>query len=485
VQRDTRKGQFPRFSPDGQWVAYHVGGTRRAAKLYLVPATGGTPKELETGVPWAVYPVWSSDGRRLLFLGNLDPTGSIETTADWWSVPAAGGKAVKSGATEALDKVGIRFNTTDPVGPHPHPNAWLSGGNHVIFSGFLGESINLWEAVIAPGNWRISSPPRRLTSGTRENEPSVGATGRIVFSTAATHTQIWSLPMQMNEGKVAGELQQVTRGAADDGFPTLTANGKTMVFATRRSGNSSVWTKDLASGSENPLVATHWNDFRGIISPDGSRVAFTRRTESSPGFADLYIIPAGGGAEEKIAGSVEAVMGWSSDSRKILYMWGRPFRFRTFDVANSAVVDILQHPKHNVDDARLSPDDRWICFKLEQQPGHEPTFISPVRNGVAAQEDEWIRITDGPVDGRSWWSPDGNLLYYLSERDGSLCLWAQKLDKVSKHPLGPAFAVYHLHGRRHSLGSAGFGYGMGPDKLYFGLLETTGNIWMAEPQVAR
>jgi hypothetical protein len=39
-------------------------------------------------------------------------------------------------------------------------------------------------------------------------------------------------------------------------------------------------------------------------------------------------------------------------------MWGRPFRFRTFDAASRAVVDILQHPKHNVDDARLSPDDR-------------------------------------------------------------------------------------------------------------------------------
>jgi hypothetical protein len=138
-----------------------------------------------------------------------------------------------------------------------------------------------------------------------------------------------------------------------------------------------------------------------------------------------------------------------------------------------------------VDDARLSPDDRWICFKLEQQPGHEPTFIAPVRNGVAAQEDEWIQITDGPVDGRSWWSPDGNLLYYQSERDGSLCLWAQKLDKASKHSLGPAFAVYHVHGRRRSIRAAEFGYGMGPDKLYFSLLETTGNIWMAEPQVAR
>jgi Tol biopolymer transport system component len=226
-------------------------------------------------------------------------------------------------------------------------------------------------------------------------------------------------------------------------------------------------------------------DFRGIISPDGSRVAFTRRIESASGFADLYMIPVGGAAEKKLAGAVEGVMGWSADSRNILYMWGRPFRFRTIHVTSRAIVDFLGHPKHNVDDARFSPDDHWVCFKLEQQPGHEPTFIAPVRNGVAAQESEWIQITNGPVDGRSWWSPNGNLLYFLSDRDGSQCIWAQKLDPVAKHPLGPAFAVYHFHGKRRFLSSAPFGYGMAPDKLYFALQETTGNIWLADPQGAR
>jgi Tol biopolymer transport system component len=479
----AKEGQFPRFSPDGQWVAYNVGFTRRAAKIYLVPATGGAPRELEIDVPWAISPVWSPDGKRLLFLGNNDPTGSIVATGDWWSVPVEGGRAVKSGAVEAFGKAGLHFFSGITAGPLPA--AWLDGGNRILFSSFLGDSENLWEVSMSHGVWRISSAPRRLTSGTHESQPSVTAADRIAFSTANTNTGVWSLPLQANEGRVTGELQEVTQGAIGNTFPTVSADGKAMVFVTKRSGNESVWMRDLATGSEQPVVATHWNDFRGIISPDGSRVAFTRRIELASGIADLYMIPVVGAAEEKLAGAVEAVMGWSSDSRKILYMWGRPFRFRTIDVTSRAVVDFLEHPKHNVDDARFSPDDRWVCFKLEQQPGHEPTFIAPVRNGVAAQESEWIQITNGPVDGRSWWSPDGNLLYFQSDRDGSLCIWAQKLDPATKQPVGPVFAVYHFHGKRRSLGSAHFGYGLAPGKLYFALEETTGNIWLADPQGAR
>ena len=37
---------------------------------------------------------------------------------------------------------------------------------------------------------------------------------------------------------------------------------------------------------------------------------------------------------------------------------------------------------------------------------------------------------------KPFWSPDGNLLYFLSSRDGFLCLWAQWLDPSTKHPLG-------------------------------------------------
>lgn len=60
------------FSPDGRWVAYH---TRSSAAwdVFVMPAAGGTRKWQVTS-DGAVYPVWNSDGTRLLvtkFNGDL------------------------------------------------------------------------------------------------------------------------------------------------------------------------------------------------------------------------------------------------------------------------------------------------------------------------------------------------------------------------------------------------------------------------------
>ena len=49
--------------------------------------------------------------------------------------------------------------------------------------------------------------------------------------------------------------------------------------------------------------------------------------------------------------------------------------------------------------------------------------------------------------------PDGNLLYFFSERDGFPCIWAQRVEPLTKHPLGDMFPVYHLHHARRSVRS--------------------------------
>ena len=51
------------------------------------------------------------------------------------------------------------------------------------------------------------------------------------------------------------------------------------------------------------------------------------------------------------------------------------------------------------------------------------------------------------------WSPDGNLLYYQSCRDGFNCIWAQQLNPDTKEPVGEPFGVYHSHSARRALGN--------------------------------
>ena len=66
-------------------------------------------------------------------------------------------------------------------------------------------------------------------------------------------------------------------------------------------------------------------------------------------------------------------------------------------------------------------------------------FILPVRDHSVTQQD-LIAVTDGSgYDIVPEFSPNGNVLYFFSQRDGARCLWAQRLDPGSKRPAGAPF----------------------------------------------
>jgi eukaryotic-like serine/threonine-protein kinase len=94
---------------------------------------------------------------------------------------------------------------------------------------------------------------------------------------------------------------------------------------------------------------------------------------------------------------------------------------------------------------------------------------------------EWIPITAGELsDDKPRWSPDGNLMYFTSNRDGFMCIWAQRLQHDTKRPVGAPFDVYHFHTSRRSLANVGLGpleTSVARSALVFNLGEVTGNIW--------
>ncbi|MFN0167070.1 MAG: hypothetical protein ACKV22_11635, partial [Bryobacteraceae bacterium] len=361
------------------------------------------------------------------------------------------------------------------------PNAWFH--DELIFSdsapGAPGSTLhftsNLWRIPISSSTLRVSGKPRQLTFGTGLNHSArVSADGQVVFSNGVRTSNIWSLPIETSQGKVTGGLRRLTQGTAHHTEPCLSPDGQKMLYVAGPYGRGRVVLKDIAGGKETLLAAPGFLGGSPAYSPDGSRIAvWSEDGERRP----IYIVPVGGGAE-KVCEHCGLAPAWSSDGARILYDWGVPRYVGLLEVSTGKTVHILKHPTSALVQARFSPDDRWISFvEMAAASGRTRLMVVPFR-GAAIPESQWVTVTDGSAtDMRPRWSPDGNLLYYHSNRDGFRCLWAQRLDPVTKRPAGSPFSVYHFHSARLALTTLNQGISVGRDKIVMSLQELTGNIW--------
>ena len=76
ITKQPTDGYCVRWSPDGSMLAF---ASQRSgeAKIWLVPAQGGNPVMLETGLPGDHHVSWSPDSKRIAFdarLGNAPPS---------------------------------------------------------------------------------------------------------------------------------------------------------------------------------------------------------------------------------------------------------------------------------------------------------------------------------------------------------------------------------------------------------------------------
>jgi len=148
---------------------------------------------------------------------------------------------------------------------------------------------------------------------------------------------------------------------------------------------------------------------------------------------------------------------------------------------------VLSDPAHNLWHAYYSWDDKWITFLMQTGADfdHFRVYITPSENFVPAGPDRWIQLTDGEYhDDKAQLSPDGNTLYFTSNRDGFMCMWAQRLDPKNKRPLGAPFAIQHFHGsqRVHSgiSQAADLELNVAKDKIVTNLDEVHSDIWMMD-----
>jgi Tol biopolymer transport system component len=479
----ARHGRRPRFSPDGTRIAYWVNAAVwYVGQVFIVSASGGTPVPVQPAFASASYPLWSADGSKLLFLGARDAKDLPVGAVDWWITPADGGAALQTGAREILRREGIVSG---------RGGQWLVAaddwvGNDVFFAGGSDERMNLWRLVVSPRTAKAEGPAHKLTSGTSiETRPSVTA-GRAAFASLNNAVNIWSLNLDVNTGKVTGSTEQVT-SSAFDARTSVSADGRRLVFISSRLGNPDVWMKDLQSGRETALTATPSREEEAEISADGTRVVYTV-WEGPRGV--LHQLATRGGVPERLCEDCGRPWEWSPDGSKILYLIEEGRRnanvaLGLLDVVTRQKTDYIVSPGYSIARVRFSPDGRWISFTAVNAGGTH-LVVAPYRPDSPPREDAWIPITEHrPFNqDKTRWSPDGQMLYYVSDVDGFRCIWAQRLDRLTKRPVGDPLQVHHSHNVRRSLMNVRvplfFELSLTSDKLFFNMGETTGNVWMAE-----
>ncbi len=445
-------------------------------------------------------PVWSPDGKHLMvYVSPKD--GYVWDAADWWLVALNGAPSQRTGNFRVLKHQGFSLGF-DRI---PHLSQWTN--DFITFAAGFGDAVNAWRVPVSKDG-RISGAAERLTSGTTlEISPTMSANGDLVFASLNRTAGVWSAAADPDRAEIKGELRKITDGATEF-MPSISADGRKLAFtsaharapaesdavaSTRLAGSHEPLAvaqeavqlqtriRDLSTGKETAVVSAAVPQWHPQISRDGKMVSYT---SSKPG--EVYAVPASGGSPRKIAGGLNAfTWDWSLDNQRLLLNKIDQRNVFIADLNSGTEKPLLSRAGFELFQAKFSPDDRAIavvgCRSADFGGSQCQIFVVPLESGVPAGPNGWIAI-DHPSgwDDKPRWSPNGNLIYFISDRDGYLCLWAQRLESRTKKLVGAPIPVYHFHNTRLGMVNLDTGIleiAVAKDKIIVGLGELTGNIW--------
>lgn len=476
LPRKLGEGDWPRFSPDGAYISYvstRAEGSDPTPSIRIIPADGGTAKEFKVEKRLSGGPVWSQDSKGLFFIGYGDPQARRDER-DWYFLSADGGSPRSIGAQERLRTVGFEIG---------RDLALTSSG--LLFAEGDIDSTNLYRMPLDTTSQNVSGDPVPLVVGAGYNfSPTASKDGRRIAFAIGNNlsVNIWRAPIDANTGKVLAEPVRVTTGIDPNRVPSPSLDGKRVAYLAGSTQAPEVRIRDIATGKDLRLAqAKGWSYV--VLSRDGSTVVFNSDERDN---SSIYSVAATGGMPKKICGNCGRPVEWSLDGTKLLFDNAGPKRrdIHILDVATGVSKALLQHTQYPVTMPRISPDGKLLCFS-GLQPGRARRLYLASFTGEPVPENEWTVLVDGSdLDRQPFWAPSGNLIYFISDRDGSRCIWAQRVDTANRKPVGTPFAVQHMHQIRHNLVDVGdpaaIGLSLAGGQMFYASFELHANIWLAE-----
>jgi len=447
---------FARFSPDGRWIAFsgEYAGTRQ---VYVIPSTGGTPKQLTFYPDVGPMPPrggydhlvldWTPDGSKIMVRANRTPFG--ERVGRYYLVdPVNGGLEVPleipegaSGATFDPSGTKLAYNIksrewrhwkryragrqqdvwTYDLAKHTSERIttesstdnfplWVGDEIYFVSDRDAEEKLNLWAYDTGSG------AKSQVTTFAQYDVmwPSRGV-GGIVFENGG---YLYHLDPATKESRklsisVIGDFPHTApyfKTVSDDveSFD-ISPSGKRVVFVAR----GELFTVPAENGNIRNVSETPAHRERGVTwSPDGKWISFF---SDAAGNYDLYVMPSDRSAEPARLVTGEAVwmdgVQWSADSKWIAWS-DNTNRLRAMDVASKRLVEIDQTRTGALNDFSWSKDGKWIAFTKNGENAMSSIWLYSFDSG------QKTRVTSGMTDeGSPAFDPEGRFLYFVSARD--------------------------------------------------------------------
>ena len=129
------------WSPDSKWIVYARADGSFASELYIIPAAGGTARNVTRFATYNGGVTWSADGKKLCFLSDRKGTTTSVCVLSLQKEAAPG-----ASSSDDIDWDDIHHRVVQPTTMPVHEAAISSDGARVAFSATNQGSTDLWVA---------------------------------------------------------------------------------------------------------------------------------------------------------------------------------------------------------------------------------------------------------------------------------------------------------------------------------------------------
>jgi dipeptidyl aminopeptidase/acylaminoacyl peptidase len=408
------------WSPDGKRLAFVRGGEKdesgkpQPAQIAILSLAGGEARIITDLPKGAGNPIWSPDGKRILFMSSTTPEDiekqerkkqAGKTEEKKLGTAASDGDSEHESDIHIITRAVYRNNDEGFLDPKRHSHFWV---------------------IDLPKDFDDAPKPRQLTSGDfSEREPVWTADGsRIYFATRRVDEPYYELPTTeiYSVSSAGGETQKLTTIPMGIGDLTLSPDGRQFAFhgsvnePVRSYSESNVWVMDVTADKP-PHNLTGNLDLDMGDSVFGDNAA-----------------PRGGSGRS---------LYWSPDGSSLIDTINKSGRTVLVRVdANSGAVTEISHGDQAVLDFSVTPDARTMVALIST-----PTVIGDLYTVPASGEQH--KITD--LNQKLWSQLDltePEEFTYKSFDGKQIQAWIQKPPNFDPHKKYPM--ILDIHGGPHA-----------------------------------